>query len=87
MLSGLFLPLLAAFFPVRWAMAAMGSTVGLDGPTIRLDDWTFQGTVLSKHSQLDATFHLLLSWFFLVLTILVLGVCIANFLKKKDVRG
>ncbi len=81
------LSFLAAFFPARWAMAAMGSSVGLDGPTIRLDNWSFQGTVLSRYSEVDAVTHLLLCWFFLTLTIVVLGFLIAYFLKKKDVRG
>ena len=82
-----FLAFLAAFFPARWAMAAMGSSVGLDGPTIRLDNWSFQGTVLSKNSEVDAVAHLLLCWFFLALTIVILGFLIVYFLKKKDVRG
>jgi len=86
-IEGPFLSFVAAFFPARWAMAAMGSSVGLHGPPVRVDNWSFQGTVFSKFSQSDATGHLLLCWFFLVLTILVLGGLTAFFLKRKDVRG
>ncbi len=78
---------LAAFFPARWAMAAMGSSVGLHGAPLRLDDWSFQGTLFSKYSSVAAAGHLFVCWFFLVLTILVLGGLIAYFLKRKDVRG
>ena len=86
-LSSPFLAFLAAFFPARWAMAAMGSSVGLDGPTIRADDWSFQSTLLARFSPLAASFHLLVCWFFLILTIVILGALISYFLKKKDVRG
>ncbi len=86
-LEGPILPIIAAFFPARWAMAAMGSTVGLHGVPIRADAWSFQSTLFSKYSQGAAVFHLLLCWFFLILTILVLGCLTAYFLKRKDVRG
>ncbi len=86
-LEGPSLSFIAAFFPARWAMAAMGSSVGLHGAPIRADSWSFQGTVFSKYSQVDAIGHLLLCWFFLALTIVVLGGLIAYFLKRKDVRG
>ncbi len=82
-----FIATLAAFFPARWAMAAMGSSVGLHGGPLRLDTWSFQGTLFSKYSQAEATGHLLICWFFLVATILILGGLTAYFLKKKDVRG
>jgi ribose/xylose/arabinose/galactoside ABC-type transport system permease subunit len=82
-----FIATLAAFFPARWAMAAMGSSVGLHGKHMNLDDWSFQSTLFSKYSDAAAVGHLLLCWFFLVLTILILGSLIAYFLKRKDVRG
>ena len=81
------LQILGAFFPARWAMAAMGSSVGIHGNLIGADDFSFQGTLYSEYSQVTATFHLLLCWFFLTLTIFVLGGLIAYFLKQKDVRG
>ncbi|GAC1427261.1 MAG: FHA domain-containing protein [Ktedonobacteraceae bacterium] len=86
-LDGPFLSFIAGFFPARWAMAAMGSSVGLHGVPIRADNWSFQGTVFSKFSQATAIGHLLLCWFFLVFTIVTLGFLIAFFLKRKDVRG
>ncbi len=84
--SGL-LQFLGAFFPARWAMAAMGSSVGIHGDLINADKFSFQGTLFSTVSQTDAVLHLLLCWFFLVLTIVVLGGLIGYFLKRKDVRG
>ncbi len=81
------LQFLGAFFPARWAMAAMGSSVGIHGKLIQADDFSFQGTFYSGIGQGTAVFHLLLCWFFLVLTILILGGFIGYFLKRKDVRG
>lgn len=81
------LQILGAFFPARWAMAAMGSSVGIHGDLINADSFSFQGTLFSNVSQADAVFHLLLCWFFLILTILILGSLIGYFLKRKDVRG
>ena len=81
------LQILGAFFPSRWAMAAMGSTVGLHGDKLGGDDFSYQGTLFSTHTQAAATFHLLLMWFALLVTIVALGALTAYFLKRKDVRG
>ncbi|GAC1651665.1 MAG: FHA domain-containing protein [Ktedonobacteraceae bacterium] len=81
------LQFLGAFFPARWAMAAMGSSVGIHGNLIQSDNFSFQGTLYSGIGQGAAVFHLFLCWFFLILTIFILGGLIAYFLKKKDVRG
>ncbi len=81
------LQFLGAFFPARWAMAAMGSSVGIHGNLINADGFSFQGTLYSEVSQVDAVLHLFLCWFFLLLTILVLGGLITYFLKQKDVRS
>jgi len=88
-LNGPLLQILGAFFPARWAMAAMGSTVGLHGTPLRLDDWSFQSTLYSQYTenQGPAIAHLLLCWFFLIVTILILGGLVGYFLKQKDVRG
>ena len=81
------LQILGAFFPSRWAMAAMGSTVGLHGDKLGGDDFSYQGTLFSTHTQAAATFHLLLMWFALLVTIVALGALTAYFLKRKDARG
>ncbi|HLI88554.1 MAG TPA: FHA domain-containing protein [Ktedonobacteraceae bacterium] len=77
----------AVFFPARWAMAAMGSTVGLHGDKLGADSFSYWGTLFSTYSQGQALFHLLLCWAVLALMILLLGFAIAWLLKKKDVRA
>ncbi|HLI68800.1 MAG TPA: FHA domain-containing protein [Ktedonobacteraceae bacterium] len=90
------LQIAGAFFAVRWAMAAMGSTVGLhsqfylpDGSTSG-ESFSFQGTLYpatdNTTAQTHADLHLLLCWGMLLLMILVLGLATAYFLKRKDIR-
>ena len=80
------LQVIGSLFAVRWGMAAAGSSVGIHGDKIGSDTWTYQGTLFSTTTQAQATFHLLLCWFFLVAMILILGGLTAYFLKRKDVR-
>jgi hypothetical protein len=86
-----FLQFLGAFFAARWAMAGMGSSVGLHGDKLGADGFSFQGTLFtSLNPQNDvpgAVAHLLLVWIVLIVMILVFGFAIAYFLKKKDVRA
>jgi uncharacterized membrane protein len=94
--SGAIIPLkdwltqiLAAIFPSRWAMAALGSTIGLHAETVggdRLfgDDYTYHGTLFSVYSQTDALHRLLLSWGALGAIIVILIVVVGIFLKRKD---
>lgn len=82
-----FLQFLGAFFAARWAMAGMGSTVGLHGDKLGGDGFSYQGTLFSTYSQAEAVFHLLLVWFILIAMTVVLGFAIAYFLKRKDVRA
>ena len=80
---------LGAFFSARWAMAAMGSTVGLNGFRLSADKLSYAGTFfpgLNGTTQINATGHLLLCWGVLVLMIIVQGLAISWFLKRKDVR-
>src|SRR5579875_3614070 len=86
------LQIAGAFFAVRWAMAAMGSTVGLhsqfylpDGSTSG-ESFSFQGTLYSTVDKAHAELHLLLCWGLLALMIVVLGLATAYFLKRKDIR-
>jgi ABC transport system ATP-binding/permease protein len=86
-INGPFLQFFSSFFAVRWGMAAAGSSVGIHGDVLGGDSWSYQGTLFSTHSQTEATLHLLLCWFALVIMIVVLGVLTAYFLKRKDVRA
>ncbi|HEU5228720.1 MAG TPA: FHA domain-containing protein [Ktedonobacteraceae bacterium] len=81
------LQIAGAFFPARWAMAAMGSTMGLHGDKLGADSFSYWGNLFSTYKQSEAVFHLFLCWFLLALTIIILSVLIAWFLKKKDVRA
>jgi hypothetical protein len=84
------LQILGSFFAARWAMAAMGSSIGLHSASNGLDsssdNWSYQGTLFSTYSKTDAIAHLLLCWGALVIMILILGFATAYFLKRKDVR-
>ena len=82
----------ATIFPIRWAMAALGSSLGLHSDKIsgdRLfgDDYTYHGLLYSIYTQADATQRILLSWFALGMIIVVLTVAIGIFLKRKDIRA
>jgi len=76
----------AAFFPARWAMAGMGSTVGLHADKLGADDFSFQGTLFSQFTKTQAVLHLLLVWAILIVMIIGFGLLIGWFLKRKDVR-
>lgn len=96
--SGAIIPLkdgltqfLAMIFPTRWAMAALGSSIGLHADKIGGDrlfgsDSTYHGTLFSIYSQTDATQRLVLSWLALVAIILGLMIVTGLFLKRKDAR-
>ncbi len=85
-LNGPVLQAIGALFAVRWGMAASGSSVGLHGDKLGADDFSYRGTLFSTFSQTEATIHLFICWFALVVMIVLLGVTIAYFLKRKDVR-
>ncbi len=83
---------LAAVFPTRWAMAALGSSIGLHADKIGGDklfgnDYTYHSTLFSIYSQSDATHRLLLSWAALGAISVVLMILVGVFLKRKDVRA
>ncbi len=90
-LTSWFLQYPAMLFPIRWAMGALGSTVGmhsdkLNGDKLFDDVYTYHSTLYSIYSQADAQRYLLLMWLALVVMIVVLGGVIGYFLKRKDVR-
>lgn len=83
---------MAAIFPTRWAMAALGSSIGLHadktgGDKLFGGDYTYHSTLFSIYSQDDATHRLLLSWAALIAISLALMVLTGVFLKRKDVRA
>lgn len=91
--------IVGGFFAERWAMAAMGSTIGLHSqflipqgiPGLSRNDtsgesFSFQGTLYSTVDKTHAVEHLLLCWGFLVFMSITLGIATALFLKRKDVR-
>src|SRR5579885_2467878 len=86
-INGPIMQFIAGFFAARWSMAAMGTSIGIHGDRINGDTFSFQGTLFATHSQGEAVAHLLLCWFFLAAMIIVLGLLIAYFLKRKDVRA
>lgn len=91
--------IVGGFFAERWAMAAMGSTIGLHSqfliskglPGLSDSDasgesFSFQGSLYSAVDKAHAVGHLLLSWGLLTFMSLALGIATAYFLKRKDVR-
>lgn len=86
-----FTQIAGTIFPTRWAMSALGSSIGLHGDKIGNDrlfgnDTIYHGTLYSTFTQADATHHLLLTWLALALIIVALTVVIGFALKRKDVR-
>jgi len=79
-----------ALFAVRWAMAGMGSSVGLHGDKLGVDNFAYQGTLFVSLNPASAThgaiMHLLLVWSALVAMIIALGIVIAAVMKGKDIR-
>ncbi|MFL5627132.1 MAG: ABC transporter permease, partial [Ktedonobacteraceae bacterium] len=86
-LNNPFLQIIGSFFAARWAMAALGSSIGLHGDKLGSEgDFAYEGTLFSTFSKQQATLHLLLMWLALVVMIVVLGLLTAYFLKRKDIR-
>lgn len=82
---------LALFFPTRWTMAALGTSLGvhvdkLGGDKLLGSDFTYQGTLFSTYSQSEAINRIELSWLVMGLMILVFGLLICAALKRQDSR-
>jgi len=79
-----------ALFTARWAIAGMGSTIGLHGDKLGDDNFSFQGTHFVTLNPADALpgalEHIALVWGALIIMIVVFALAIAFALKKKDVR-
>lgn len=83
--------IIAVIFPTRWAMAALGSSIGLHSDKIGNDklfgdDYSYHGMLYSTFTQMDAAQRIFVSWFALGMIIIVLTILIGLFLKSKDVR-
>jgi ABC-type multidrug transport system ATPase subunit/pSer/pThr/pTyr-binding forkhead associated (FHA) protein len=81
----------AMFFPMRWAMVALGSSFGLHSDKLGGDalfgsNSTFRGTLFSTFTQTEAMQRVLLAWGVLGLLIVLLFIVVCIGLKRKDVR-
>lgn len=81
---------LGGLFAVRWAMAGIGSSVGLHGDKLGVDSFAYHGTLFVTLDPADARpeaiAHLMIVWTALALISILLGFLIAILLKLKDVR-
>ena len=78
-------------FPSHWAMAALGSSLGLHadklgGDKLLGDNLIYHGTLFSIYSQSDAMQRLLTAWAALGAIIVILAIVTGIVLKRKDVR-
>jgi ABC-type multidrug transport system ATPase subunit/ABC-type multidrug transport system permease subunit len=90
-LKGWPIQVLGAIIPTRWAMAALGTSVGIhadkiDGDKLFGDDYTYHGTLFSIYDHVRALHRLLLGWGALGVLIIVFMLVIIFFLKRKDIR-
>jgi hypothetical protein len=86
------LQIMAATFPTRWAMTALGSSLGLHadktgGDQLFGTDSSYHGTLFSTFTQAEAMHRILLSWVALGAIIILLTILTGVFLKQKDVRA
>src|SRR6266571_4567422 len=86
-----FTQIVSAITPSRWALAALGTSLGLhadkiDGGKLFGDDYTYHGTLFSIYSKADGTQRIVLAWIALSVIILALTCIIGIFLKRKDAR-
>ncbi len=87
-----FLQSVAAIFPTRWAMTALGTSIGIHSDKIGGDklfgnDTTFHGQLFSTFTHADSVNRMLLSWGALGVLIIVLAIIICIGLKRKDIRS
>ena len=87
-----FTQIVAVIFPTRWAMAALGTSIGLHADKVGGDrlfgsDPTYHDTLFSVYSQSDALHRMILSWAVLAVVIIALAIVIWIFLKRKDIRA
>jgi len=83
--SGLLQPV-GLLFAVRWAMAALGTSVGLRSNYTGSDKLIGNIDSYQYGHGVDSTHYLLLMWLGLTVMIVVLGILIGYCLKRKDVK-
>ncbi|HEX6779348.1 MAG TPA: ATP-binding cassette domain-containing protein, partial [Ktedonobacterales bacterium] len=81
----------AMIFPLRWGMAALGSSLGLHSDKIGGDkllgnDYLYHPLLYSTYTQAEATNRVVVSWIAMGVIALALALIIGFFLKRKDVR-
>jgi ABC-type multidrug transport system ATPase subunit/pSer/pThr/pTyr-binding forkhead associated (FHA) protein len=86
------LQIVSTIFPTRWAMVALGSSMGLHsdklgGDKLFNNETTFHGTLFSTFSQTDAMHRVILAWSALGALIVVMTIIVCIGLKRKDVRA
>lgn len=82
----------AALFPMRWAMAALGTSIGLHSDKLGGDqlfgsDTTYHGQLFSTFTRADSVNRMFLSWGALVALIIILTIIMCIGLKRKDIRA
>ena len=82
---------LGLLFSSHWAMAALGTSLGLHGDKLGGDkllgeNLTYQGTLFSTYTQTAATQRLLLAWAAMGAIVIILAIVTGIILKRKDVR-
>ncbi len=86
------LQIVAFFFPTRWAMANLGTSIGLHsdklgGDTLFGNSNTYIPQLFSTYSHADSASRMLLSWGALIALSIVLAIVTSIGLKLKDRRG
>ncbi len=86
------LQIVAAFFPTRWAMADLGTSIGLHsdklgGDTLFGKSNTYIPQLFSPYSHSDSATRMLVSWGALLGLCLLLAIVTGIGLKLKDRRG
>ena len=81
----------AFLFPMRWAMAALGTSIGLHSDKVGGDqlfgsDTTYHGQLFSTFTNADSVNRMLLSWGALVGLVILLLIVLCIGLKRKDIR-
>ncbi len=77
---------IGAFFAVRWSIAGLGSSIGLNEHALKADGFTYHSTLFSTYDQAEAVRHMWLVWGALCAMIVILALLIALFIKRKDVK-
>ena len=77
---------IGALFAVRWSIAGLGSSIGLNEHALKADGFTYHSTLFSTYDQAEAIRHMWLVWGALFFMFVILTLLLAFFLKQKDVK-